>query len=438
METQTKQNHLENDQVSFTIINKPHCVVEFQVKASRSLVEKAYKNAIKEVTKETSIPGFRKGKAPEEAIKKSFKQAIDKKWEQLIGQESFAECEKLAKIPVLNAESRVHFKLKSHSHEDGAEMIFQFESEPEISAVNLSAISLDLAEKKEVSPQQLDEILHKIRLFFAKWNGIEDRAAQQGDYVFVDLDIIEEDKLDRVLTNARLEIKDPIMANWMRELVIGMHIGSSKEGFSQADESASEEDKAKFTPKKIKITLNAIQEPILPALDDELAIKLGAHSLVDMKEKLKLLLEKQSRESQKVIYREKLSSELLKQYNFEVPGSLLYTEIQHRTKQLFSNPSFKKRYDSLDDEGKKEEFTKIESQATDALKLFYICRKILSDNQLTISISDLNQEINSPLEAMFADRDLANPNKTEEQKNLLMSRMLLTKAQDFIIDKIAP
>jgi trigger factor len=226
------------------------------------------------------------------------------------------------------------------------------------------------------------------------------------------------------------------MPQWMRDLVIGMSVSESKEGLSFPDADASDEEKARFTPKKVKVTINHILEAILPQVDDDLAIKVGAESADIMRERLKVLMEKQAKEAQQTSYREQLSGYLLENIDFEVPGSLLYTEIHHRSKQLFSSPSFKTHLDSLSEEEKKEEFKKIENQAKDALKLFYICRKVLTDNHITLGAEDLTQDIQSPLDAMFADSDLANPNKTEDQKNLLMSKILLIKAQDFILDKI--
>ncbi len=434
MSHQTKHS-LENQFVTFTMENKPNCVVEFDVKASSALVDRAYQNAIKSVAKETTIPGFRKGKAPEDVIKKTFKAAIEKKWEQLIGEETFAECEKLAKVPVLNAQTRIHFKMKSHSHE-GAEMSFQFETEPSIPELDYSSFNLQDVKKEDVTAEKINEVIHKIRLFFARWENVTDRPAQQGDFVYIDLYLLNDDKEEKVFSNQRLEVTHPVMAQWMRDLVIGMSISQSKEGLSTVDEEATEEEKERFTPKKIKITLNSIQEAILPQVDDDLALRIGAESADIMRERLKVLMEKQAQESQRTSYREQLSAYLLENINFEVPGSLLYTEIHHRSKQLFASASFKKHIDGLSEEDKKEEFKKIELQAKDALRLFYICRKVLTDNHITLGPEDLTQEIHSPLDAMFADRDLANPNKTEEQKNLLMSRILLIKAQDFILDKI--
>ena len=434
MSQQTKHS-LENNLVSFTIENKPNCVVEFDVKASSALVQRAHQNAIKAVAKETTIPGFRKGKAPEDVIKRTFKAAIDKKWEQLVGEEAFAECEALAKIPVLNSQTRVNFKMK-HFGADSAEMSFQFETEPAIPQIDYTKINLQDVKKEVVTEEKIHEVIHKIRMFFAKWENVFDRAVQAGDYAIIDLDLLQDEKSERVFSNTRLEVKKPAMADWMRELVIGMSIGESKEGFSAVDEDATDEEKARFTPKKVKITLNGIQEAILPPVDDDLAAKVGAESADIMKERLKVLMEKQAKEAQKTAYREQLSAYLIDHLDFEIPGSLLYTELHHRSKQLFSNPSFKKRIEGLSEEEKKEEFKKIETQAKDALKLFYLCRQVLMENHVTLGPEDLTQDIQSPLDAMFADRDLANPNKTEEQKNLLMSRILLIKAQDLILDKI--
>lgn len=435
MHNQTHESKLANEFVELSIEHKTHCVVEFHVKASPLLTQRAYQNAIKAVSKETTVPGFRKGKAPEEMIKKTFKAAIDKRWEQLIGEEAFAECDKLAKTPVLNQQTRIHFKMKQHSL-DGAQMHFQFESEPVIPDLDLSKIKLSQLEKTEVGDEKLEEVIHQIRMFFAQFEDASERPAQEGDYVTLDLDLIEDDKISSVFQNTRLEVKEPRMAKWMKDLAVGMHVGESKEGFSEVDDQASEEDKKNFTPKRIRITLNGIEEPILPAVDDDFAKRLGAESADLMRERLKTLLQKQAKEELQNQYRDQISALILEQASFDVPGSLLYTEIQHRSKQLFENPSFKRRYSSLSDEEKKEEFKKVEQQASDALKLFYICRKVLTDNNLRIEPSDLNQNIDSPLDAMFADRDLVKKDKTEEEKNLLMSRILLSKAQDFLIDKI--
>ncbi len=63
---------LVSDDVRVSIQKKPACLVEFHVRASKRLVEKARLDAVKAVNKEVSLPGFRKGKSPDAMILKKF------------------------------------------------------------------------------------------------------------------------------------------------------------------------------------------------------------------------------------------------------------------------------------------------------------------------------------------------------------------------------
>lgn len=432
MDNQSTQQPLVNDLVELKIQHQPHCVVEFSVKASASLVKNAHKQAIKAVAKETTLPGFRKGKAPDAMIQKHFAAAIDKKWQQQIAEEAFRESEKLAQTPVLNSDSRIGFTMVKHSLEEGAEMKFHFETEPQTPSVDPKALTLQKEPAPEVDRAKVDETLHRIRLFFAKWQPVVDRGVQEGDFLIVDLDALEENGPTRVFTDTRLEVKAETMALWMRDIVIGMRSGESKEGISAPDESASEADRKHFKPKKVLVKVKAIEEPVLPPVDDAFASKVGAESAEIMLQRLHTLLKKQAEEAQQIKYRDALTHLLLQNYQFDVPESLLTKEVQHRVQNLVKTPGFNRKTE----EEKQQEVLHIKKQAEEALRLFYLCKKIAIDHRLNVSPSDLNQEIHSPLDAMFADRELANPHKTEEQKNLLMSRILLEKAQDFIIDQI--
>lgn len=435
MDKQTEEKQLANDLIEMTIRHKPYCLVEFTVKAGAPFVQKIHDQAVKAVAKETTLPGFRKGKAPDELIRKNFVAAIEKKWSQSLGEEVFRECEKLANIPPL-PETRIHFNMKNHSLESGAEMSFQFESEPEIPSIDFGHLKLQPEEKEVLDQTKIDEIIHKIRLFFAKWQPVTDRSVQIGDFIIVDLDTIEEEPPSKVFSNTRLEVSGSTMAQWMRNIVIGMQSGESKEGVSEPDDDASEEDKQHFKPKKVKVSLKSIEEPTLPPVDDEFAKKMGAESAQVMKDRLNILLSRRFDEEQRIKYRNQLTELLLGTYFFDVPGSILRNELEHRFKNLYQNPSFRKHYEALNEDGKKTEVDKLKIQAEEALRLFYLCKKVATEHNITVSEKDLSQHVDTPLDAMFADRDLLQTNKTEEQRNLLMSKILLTKSQDFILDKI--
>ena len=59
------------------------------------------------VGKEVTLPGFRKGKAPEALVEKNYPKQIDSEWQKCIADLAFRDSVKLTKIPLLNNEPKV-------------------------------------------------------------------------------------------------------------------------------------------------------------------------------------------------------------------------------------------------------------------------------------------------------------------------------------------
>ncbi|MCB1107515.1 MAG: trigger factor [Chlamydiia bacterium] len=433
----TKQKEFKSDTVTFTVERKPECLVEYRVKSTPEIVKKARREAIKSVSKEVSLPGFRKGRAPDHLIVKKFPKPIEEQWQKAIADETFRECQKIAHTPLLSNDAQISFKIEKHSLEEGAEMTYTFETEPEVPEIDLSSIELEEVKREVVDAKKIESTLTDIQMFFSDWGKVSDRPVKEGDYVVVDVDIIETTPPQKALQNARFEVSKKKMAKWMHDLVIGMNIGESKEGVSQADDDASEEEKQKTPPKKVRMVLRSIEQPKLPPIDDALAQKMGAKSADDMKEKLEKLLNKQADEHVKRAYREQINAFLLEKYPFELPRTLLHKETQFRIKQLVSDPASQKKLMAMSEEERKKTAEDVQSQGERAVRLFYLSRKIIQDQKIQVSPSEVHQEVKTPLEAMFSDQsDLYTAKEqSQEQKAIAMSRLVLTKAEDFLISK---
>src|SRR5690242_12517421 len=107
-----EQAPFQNDHLRCTLHQKPACVVEYAVEALEPLVQEARKKAIKKVAKEVSLPGFRKGKAPEQMVVKNFSTQVDKEWQQEIANVTFLECQKLAPVRLLK-DGKINYAMKS-------------------------------------------------------------------------------------------------------------------------------------------------------------------------------------------------------------------------------------------------------------------------------------------------------------------------------------
>src|ERR1700722_19209238 len=317
--------HLQDEQVRFTIHHKPACIVEFDVEAFEPLVKEAHKKAVRSISKEIAMPGFRKGKAPEEMIAKNYPKEVDKEWQQQIANLCFNACLKLATVALLHRDAKISYSLKSHSL-SGALLTLSIETEPQIPRVDPKQFQPKEVKRPEVNEDKIAETIRQTQLFFANWEHVHDRPIQEGDFVLLDVDVIEEHPPTPLFSHTRFEVTEKSMAKWMRDLVLGKKTGDSIEGISVPDEDASKEDKEELKPKKVRVTIKSTETATLPPFNDEFAQKLGALSMDDMKAKVTDLLNKQADAHVQEAKREQVNEFLLTQYPFDLPPTLIEKE----------------------------------------------------------------------------------------------------------------
>lgn len=424
---------LQNENVRFTIHHKPACIVEFDVEALQPLVKNAKKKAARIISKEVTLPGFRKGKAPEEMIEKNFAKDVDKQWQQEIANACFQECEKLAKVPILHRDAKITYTMKSHSS-SGALLTLSLETEPKVPNVDPKQFQLKPVKRPEVNEEKINETIRQTQLFFANWEHIHDRPVQEGDFVLLDVDVIEDHPPQPLFSKTRFEVTEKAMAAWMRELVIGKNTGDSLEGMSIPDEDASKEEKEELKPKKVRVTIRSIDVAILPELNDEFAQKLGALSLEDMKSKMTDLLNKQADAHVLEAQRDQVNQFLLTQYPFDLPVTLIEKETQFRFRQLVQDKEFQKYWENLSAEDRNKTIQTVYQQSENAVRIFYLCRQIVTEAKISISASDVPPPATSALEFLINPQKMFHHQRNPETEHAeAYSRLLLEKAEDYLI-----
>ena len=428
---------LQNENVRFTIHQKPACIVEFDVEALEPLVKSAHKKAARTISKEVTLPGFRKGKAPEEMILKNFAKEVDKEWQQEIANACFQECEKLAKVSILHRDAKITYKMKSYSP-SGALLTLSLETEPKIPRVDPKQFQLKPVKQPEVNEEKINETIRQTQLFFANWQHIHDRPIQEGDFVLLDVDLIENHPPTPLFSHTRFEVTEKSMAKWMRELVVGKKTGESVEGISVPDEDASKEDKEELKPKKVRITIKSVDTATLPDLSDAFAQKLGAASLEDMKTKINDLLNKQAKAHVQEAQREQVNEFLLTHYPFDLPTTLIEKETQFRFRQLLQDNDFQKYWENLSAEDRKKTIQTVYQQSEKAVKMFYLCRQIVTDANIRISAEDIPPPDSSALELLINPQKMFHHQRNAETEHAeAFSRLVLEKAEDYIIENAA-
>ncbi len=427
------QEELVNDAIRVSIQKKDACQVEFQVTASKDLIQKARLDAAKSVGKEVVIPGFRKGKAPDSLVLKKFPYDVEKRFHKSLADLAFIEAQKLAKIPVLNNSSTITFDLKKMS-EESAELAFIFETEPSVPSVDPKLFVPRLIEKKEVGEKEVDEAIRQMAFFYAKWDVVEDRPIQEGDFIMIDLDTFEGEETKRVFNEVRFEVQPERMAAWMRNLVLNAKVGDVLEGFSEPDDTATDAEKREFLPKKVRVYIRKVEKAALPEMNDEFAKKVGAPDIAGMHDLVQGVLRKQVEDKFLDDLREQVNHFLVTNYSFDLPRSLIQAEFDHRYARAKENPEFEEHMQKASEENKKKIEGRIREETIQSLRLFYLSKQIVQEAKIPITHQEVNRRAVEHRRKNSMGIE-SGSSLSKEEYALALSMVFLTKAQDFIIEK---
>ncbi|HNA62281.1 MAG TPA: hypothetical protein PKW79_04315, partial [Rhabdochlamydiaceae bacterium] len=326
------------------------------------------------------------------------------------------------------------YNVKNISLTEGSKLILFFETEPTIPVIDPKEITLKTVERPLVNEDKVNETIRQLQLFFAEWTPVLERGVQEGDFVMLDVDIIEEDPPRKLFADVRFEVTDRSMAKWMKGMILGHRKNEIVEGVSVPDDDASAEDKEKLKPQKVRIVIKNVEQATYPELTDSFAQKIGAPSVEAMRKNVETLLNEKADAHVLEKQREEVSEILLTKYPFEVPSSLIDREVRFRLQQLVQDPEYLKHWNNMTAEAKKRTVSSISEQSQKAVRMFYLCRKILADAKINISPKDLPKVSNTPLNMLLGQHREENPQEnTEVHEAEAFSRLLLEKAEDYII-----
>ncbi|MCI5052434.1 MAG: trigger factor [Simkaniaceae bacterium] len=437
--TLLSSEELSDNEIKLKIETHKNCHIKFFVTVGKEILVEGREAALKKIAKESSVPGFRKGKAPREMILKKFPDAVQRQERESAADVAFKKAQALAKKEILPGNNQISYDVNFYKPGEEAEFVFTFECEPQVPEIDPSKLDLSEVKSEVVDEARVNATLDQIRGFYSQTKPVEDRAAEEGDRVAVDIDDLDSDPPSKAFENQHLMVTDTGMSKWMRDLVVGMKVGDEKEGVSEPNEDDPEEVKKDFQKKKVKVTLKKIEKVEMPEVDDELAKKLGVDTVEQLKERLKEQLVKQVAEGKLHEEREAVAKQLVEKFPFELPMSLLSREIQQRAQSLFQNPNFQQGW-AKKTEAEQEEFHKqLVEQATQSIMLFFLCRKVIMENDLTVEEPKASETPahTSVLDSMFAERGTKDPaSMSDEEKSLDLSRRMLQTAEDFLIAKV--
>ncbi len=286
-------------------------------------ISKELDEAYRELSRNTDIKGFRKGKVPRSVLQKRFGKRVEDDVISRLVAESYEEALVIHRVKAVSKPEMEKGRLEPGQS-------FRYTAKVEIHPqIDLKKLDI-LVEKPEptVTTHMLTEALENLREQHAVLTPIENRRqARSGDAAVVDYDA----KLDgRLLEGGQVKNNTILLGSGksvpgFEDQVIGMELTEKKEFELAFPEDWSLKKLAGKTV-QFSVTLNAIKNRELPELGDEFAKDVGRESvetLEDLKNKLQADLLTQEKDRIQHEIKEKLIDGLIQANPFPVPPALV-------------------------------------------------------------------------------------------------------------------
>ena len=360
--------------------------VKLTVTIGKEDVAKSYKDALAKIAKEIQIPGFRKGHVPANVLEKKYGEAlkadalgeiIDSSLNEIFQDDAEKDNRPLPySQPVLEGTPSLDL-------DKDLTYTVKYDVFPKVSVKNFGGINV-----KEPQVNIGDkELQNELKAIQERNATIEDRAdgeaAQKGDIVTVDYVELDKDGAEVAGTKRDgyvFTIGDAD-AYGISDGVVGMKKGDTKE-ISQKD-------------KKARATLKAVKIRNLPALDDDLAQDVSEKfkTLDDLKKDLEINMKSAADRRVREIKNNDLLTQLIEKNPFDLPQSMLDTEINARwdmmAKQFQTSPEQLEKLIAASGQSKEEMLKQWTGDSEKMLKSRIIVDELIRERNISVTPEEI-------------------------------------------------
>jgi len=432
--------HRTIEDIGYTLVSRedqPGSVLALKFEVAREAYEAEQTRLFKDLQKEATLPGFRKGKAPikllqirmgEEALRDTVRQVAT----NVLRQETLKQGFKFIIRP----------EVKSHAiPEDGGPVAIEIdgEVEPKIELKQYQGLKVEV-EVRPVTDAMVEQRLEALR----KENAVVENAPEgaqvnPGDAIVVDLEVRNSlgelmenlSKTGQLLYDFKSQLPEPLTGG-----IVGKKAGETVQADIEHKATNRRGEEVVHTD-HYTLTVREIKMNKLPALDDEFAKDLGEYAtLEDLKVKTRQTLEEAETERQRGEALHKLYHELLEHNPIDTPRSLLahqtYRQIMEDQHQL-SRMGLRLEQVVHDTE---KYLADQRSGADERVKVQLLLNEIGKAEKLQINDEDVEKEIEAVAEKT-GRKPLAVRARLEAQKQLDQFRdnLAARKLSDFLLSK---
>ncbi len=384
--------------MNVTVENLTSCKKLVRFEIDSKAVDEAFHNAIKDLQKQVSLPGFRSGKVPEEVFLKKYEKEVADRAKTKLMTEAYQQALKDQKLSVVGYPEVEEVQF---SRGQALQFVAKIETVPEFKMPDYRGLPAK-REKRTVTDEDMQRALDALRTQRATFQDVA-RPLGEGDFVVVNyLGTCEGKRISDLAPVARGLTEQ-------KNFWIEARKNSFLPGFSDQMMGASAGEKrtvkvdfpADFVTSEVagkqgvyEVEVVAVKERLLPALDDAFAKSFEAEDLATLREGVRSDLQGELNFKQKKDIRHQVVSALMSQAGtFEVPEVLLQQETRTLVYEIVED--HKNRGLSADViEQQKERIYALASQGAQArVRALFVFREVAEKEGIRISEQEINTQV---------------------------------------------
>ncbi|MFL2782674.1 MAG: trigger factor [Rhodospirillales bacterium] len=392
-------------------------------------------NRLSEIAQTANMPGFRPGKVPVTLLKKTHGKAImGEILEKTVNESSQKALSERDLRPV----AQPKIEIDKFDEDTDLEYTIELELFPEIKLTDFKKIKLERL-KVPANDEQINEILSQMADGQKDSKPIEKpRAIASGDLAIIDFvgSVDGEEFAGGSAENYSLEIGSGSFIPGFEEQIIGKNVGDKIDvNVTFPDEYAKE---LAGKDAVFAVELKDHKETIPGTVNDEMAVKMGAENLEDLRNKLKENQEAELGQYSRMRVKRELLDILDKEHQFEMPDGMVEAEFEAIWQQF--EQQRKDQPEKIEEEDKnktddqlKEEYREI---ALRRVKLGLLLAEIGRVNEISVSQEEVNRAIVQEAQQYKGkEKEVFDYYKNNpEAMQGIQSPLLEEKVVDFIIE----
>ena len=373
--------------------------------------------AKKKVAKEIKLPGFRKGKVPENILMSQYINSVEMGFVQDFCEQYYLMALQKEKLTPIN---QAQLKDIDFSFENDLSFKSEFEIEPSLKLPKFKKNMVTVEKINFISnEEEVDKTIENILNSQAKAEQIE-KGSMNGDFLIVDKQELDESGFPIIGKKEKKYIaigQDPIIEE-KAESFISKNAG----------------DKVKLSidmgdgEKNYEFTIETIQRRVPPKLDDEFVKQLDPNckSVDEWKKNVHESVDNEYKRKSDEMFHSSLIDQFVKLVNPVLPTSMLENYLNNIVNEVKQNQNNQ----NTDEAQIREQYHQF---AQNNLRWFLLRKSIISNNELSVSPAEVEDFIKDALNKNKSQKaEIERFYKKESNKNKLSDDLLDQKIIDML------